>query len=226
MAIRVAHKAPRSVLALLFEVCGASRSWLSALEGDLTHLAQAPCLREFAGKPLRDWFQFFRSYPLKSKHVIAKAAAATNWTTPADQAIERANVIYCLECGEPAPDRQALAVHMCRAHGIRRFIRSYVEGVDCLVCGVRFASRQRLFDHLSDKSRVCLHNYVLRYAPLPVEQVQALDLAGRCEHPRHQRLEGAHGVRYYGPYLPVRDLTGDFITGHRHPLGPNRRWTG
>ena len=58
VAIRVAHKAPRSVLALLFEVCGASRSWLSALEGDLTHLAQALCLREFAGKPLCDWFQF------------------------------------------------------------------------------------------------------------------------------------------------------------------------
>ena len=157
---------------------------------------------------------------------MSKAVAATNWTTPAEQAIERVQNTYCLEYGAPATDRQALAVHMCRAHGVRRFIRAYVDGIDCLVCGVRFASRQRLIDNLSEKFRICVHNYALRYEPLPPEQVQALDLAGRQEYPRRQRLEGAHGVRYFGPYLPVRNLNGEFITGGRHPLGPNRRWTG
>ena len=136
--------------------------------------------------------------------------------------------ILCLLCGEPCRDKQALSIHMFRGHCARRYIRSFVhasESHDCLVCGLRLASRQRLIDHLAEKGAICAHNYVLRYEPMSVEQTNALDVGSRSDFPRRQRLEGAHGVRYHGPYLPVFDLSGMQIRT-RHPLGPNRRWTG
>ena len=61
VAIRVAERAPLQVLILLFAARSASRSWVSALECDLEHLAQASCLAEFKGAPLARWFTFFRS---------------------------------------------------------------------------------------------------------------------------------------------------------------------
>ena len=137
----------------------------------------------------------------------------------------RETTTYCMLCGKTAVDKQALSVHVFRAHKLRRAIRSYVEGLDCLVCGLRFQSRQRLVDHLAEKSQVCSHNYLRRYDPLPPDWVAELDLAGRAEHSRRTRLEGAHGVRVHGPFLPVYDLHGDLITS-RHPLGPDRRWQG
>ena len=156
-----------------------------------------------------------------------KAIAVTNWLTPEEKDTERDATTCCLVCGEPALDRQALSVHMFRTHGLRRAIRSYVEGLECLVCGLRFQSRQRIIDHLAEKSQACSHNYLLRYDPLPQVQVQALDLAGRHEFSRRVRLEGSHGVRIHGPFLKVFDLEGNLsVARNGHPLGPNRRWNG
>ena len=163
--------------------------------------------------------------PILARKVVLKAAWATNWSSAADQEADRDTTTYCTLCGTPAADRQALSVHLFRAHGLRRHIRSYVGGLDCLVCGLRFASRQRLIDHLAEKSQVCMHNYFLRYHPLPPDQVRAAEEAAKSDFPRRARLEGAHGVRVHGPFLLVVDLHGEEIRS-RHPLGPNRRWSG
>ena len=224
-AIRLAKQAPTQVLLLLYEARTSPRSWLRALEADLVHLSSASCLSELAGAPLSAWFALFRKHPVQAKQVVLKATLATNWVSTTEREHDREFTTYCTLCGEPASDRQALSVHMCRAHGVRRFVRSYVEGLTCLVCGLQFASRQRIIDHLAEKSAVCMHNYLLRYEPLPVEQVQALDLSGRTQYSRRQRLPGAHGVRIHGPFLLVYDLDGRPIRT-RHPLGDNRRWNG
>ena len=225
VAIRLATQAPAQVLLLLFEARTSPRSWLHALEDDLEHLSSASCLSELAGAPLSVWFELFRNHAVQAKQVVHKATLATNWVSTNERELEREFKTYCTLCGELALDRQALSVHMCRAHGVLRFVRSYVEGLTCLVCGLQFASRQRIVDHLAEKSAVCMHNYLLRYEPLPVEQVQALDLSGRTEYSRRQRLPGAHGVRIHGPFLLVYDLDGHPIHT-RHPLGNNRRWSG
>ena len=224
-AIRVATKAPVQLLALLFAGRLASRSWIKALEADLSHIALADCLSEFRGAPLSIWFGFFRTYPFQSKRVVIRAVAATNWVTPAEAATEVENSTYCTVCGDPARDRQSLAVHMLRAHGTRRYIRSFVEGLACLVCGMTFVSRQRLVDHLAEKSQVCAHSYSLHYEPLEPQRICELDLAARTEHSRRCRIGGAHGLRIHGPFLPVYSLDGDMIRT-RHPLGPHRRWHG
>ena len=224
-AIRVATKAPLQVLLLIFEARESRRSWLRALELDLEHLSRAPVLHYFAGASIAKWFQFFRDFPKQAKQAVMKAIRITNWVTQEEREAERVSTTYCVLCGVEALDRQALSVHCFRAHGVRRFIRSYVEGLDCLVCGLRFASRQRLVDHLSEKSPVCSHNYILRYSPLPPEQVQHMDVDARSEPSRRLRLEGAHGVRIHGPFLQVINLEGESIRS-RHPLGPNRRWSG
>ena len=227
-AIRVAVRAPPQVLLLLFASRLASRSWVSALESDLQHLSQAECLSELRGASIASWFAFFRNNPILSKRVVMKAAAATNWETQIEREQEREMTTYCLVCGEPCRDKQALAIHMFRGHGVRRYIRSFVHRSafhDCLVCGLRLASRQRLIDHLAEKGPLCAHNYVLRYAPMTAQQTDEVDTASRSDVPRRQRLEGAHGVRYHGPYLPVLDMSGVQIRT-RHPLGPHRRWAG
>ena len=150
IAIRVAVRAPIEVLLLLFESRAAVRSWLSILEQDLAHLAQAGCLAEFRGAPIVKWFEFFRISPRLARQVVLKAIAVTNWLNPEEKDTERDATTCCLVCGEPALDRQALSVHMFRTHGLRRAIRSYVEGLECLVCGLRFQSRQRIIDHMAE----------------------------------------------------------------------------
>ena len=224
-AIRVAARAPVQLLVLLHASRLAPRSWVRALEADLSHISQASCLEELRGASISKWFCFFRDSPGLARRVVMKAVLATNWPTVEEREAMRETTTYCTICGSPAVDRQALSVHVFRVHKLRRAIRSYVEGLDCLVCGLRFQSRQRLVDHLAEKSEVCSHNYIRRYDPLPPERVAELDLGGRTEYPRRSRLEGAHGVRVHGPFLLVYDLNGSPITS-RHPLGPNRRWQG
>ena len=151
---------------------------------------------------------------------------ATHWLDTAEVDQVREFTTYCVECGEPAVDKQALSVHMFRAHGSRRFIRRYVPaGNSCLVCGLLFASRQRLIDHLAEKSAICAHNFVLRFPLLEPAVVDVIDRAAHSDHPRRLRVDGAHGVRTFGPYLPIFNLNGQRILT-RHPLGPNRRWRG
>ena len=169
---------------------------------------------------------FFRGSPKLARKVVAKAVAATNWLGAVERdAIRSDSITYCLECGASCGDRQSLAVHVYRAHGIRRYIRAYVDGTDCLVCGVRFCSRQRLIDHLAEKSQVCSMNYLRRYNPLSPQRLAELEDLGRSDFSRRLRVEGAHGVRVHGPFLPVFDVNGVQIRT-RHPLGPNRRWIG
>ena len=225
VAVRVATRAPWPVLLLLFAVRDASRSWLRVLADDLAHLAKAPCLAEMADAPLSRWFQFFRSFPVQAKQALVKAAGSTNWLSTQEIDREIVFTTYCFECGAAAQDRQALSIHLFRSHGVRRWIRAYVEGTTCLICGLMFASRQRLIDHLAEKGQICLHNYVLRYSPLSPDRVQQLDADGRSEFSRRRRLEGAHGVRHHGPFLQNFTIAGEPITT-RHPLGPNRRWSG
>ena len=227
-AIRVAVRAPLQVLLLLYAARESTRSWLRALEHDLLHLSQATCLSELRGASISKWFAFFRANPVVARSVIVKAAVTTNWVTQIEREQELVMTTYCLLCGEPCRDKQALSIHMFRGHGARRYIRSFVHGSDfhdCLVCGLRLASRQRLVGHLAEKGPLCAHNYVLRYEPMSAEQTSELDVASRSDFSRRRRLEGAHGIRYYGPYLPVVDLAGVEIRS-RHPLGPNRRWAG
>ena len=227
-AIRVAARAPIQVVALLFEARDARKSWLSVLDADLQHLSQANCLEELRGSSLAGWFRFFRSNPSAARRIVMKACWETNWVTAEERDNETEMSTYCLVCGEPARDKQALSVHMFRSHGVRRYIRAFVYGAeyhDCLICGLRFTSRQRLVDHLSEKSPLCAHNYILRYEPLSSEETHAIDVAARSDPPRRQRQEGAHGVRTHGPFLLVFDLTSTPIRS-RHPLGPNRRWQG
>ena len=225
VAIRLATRAPDEVLALLFAARGARRSWLKALEADFLHVSHASCLSELRGKSVADWFAFFRSDPRLARKVVTKAISHTNWITAEEQDAERDFTTYCAVCGAPALDKQALAVHMCRAHGVKRLIRTYVDNLDCLVCGLRCASRQRLVDHLAEKSLTCSHNYLLRYEPFPADVVRELDIRAREEISRRCRLEGAHGMRIHGPFLPVYALDGSLITS-RLPLGPHRRWHG
>ena len=201
VAIRVASQAPWPVLLLLFETRSSQRSWLAALSADLAHFARAACLAEFVNAPLAKWFIFFRDFPIQAKKVVVKAAGETNWMSVEEQERERTYHTYCLECGTWAQGKQSLSIHMLRSHGVRRAIRSYVEGTTCLVCGVMFASRQRLIDHIAEQpNQLCMHNYILRYPTLEPEVVRKLDVEGRSEFSRRRRLEGAHGVRIHGPF--------------------------
>ena len=151
--------------------------------------------------------------------MVVKAVGQINEPTVAEAAALRPCTAHCYECGEPQQDRQALAVHLVRAHGIKRHLRAYVVGLDCLVCGVRFASRQRLVDHLSEKSPVCGLNYRIRYRPLAAEEVARLDVEARPEFSRRRRLDGGPWRQDPWAFLASRRSRwgGDTLTP---PIGP------
>ena len=174
------------------------------------------------------WFALFRSDPKAAKKMLMKAMHDTevNCLEHDEREANREATTYCLECGVEAASKQALAMHMYRTHHTKRGIRSCVETTTCLACGLMAASRQRLVDHLSEKSDVCAYNYYRRYLPLNADDVKTLDEGARNGDPsRRLRLDGAHGVRMHGPYLPVYS-TGGIRISSRHPLGPSKRWQG
>ena len=66
--------------------------------------------------------------------MVVKAVRQLNQPTVEEEEVLKPFTTHCYECGEPQHDRQALAVHLVRAHGIKRSLRAYAVGLDCLVC--------------------------------------------------------------------------------------------
>ena len=123
-AIRVAERAPVQLLVLLHASRHAERSWIRALAADLSHISRASCLEELRGAPVSKWFAFFRTNPSLARRVVLKAVVATNWQTVEEREAMRETTTYCTFCGVPVLGRQALSVHVFRAHGLRRPICS------------------------------------------------------------------------------------------------------
>ena len=225
LAIRLAERAQSQLLVLLFWAKGAQRSWIKALESDFALISTAPCCAELRDASVAQWFRLFRSHPVDAKRMVMKAVGQVNEPTIEEAAALRPCTVHCYECGESQLDRQALAVHLVRAHGIKRPLRAYVIGLDCLVCGVRFVSRQRLVDHLSEKSPVCGLNYRIRYRPLAAEEVERLDVEARSEFSRRRRLDGGPWCQDPWPF-PASGRSGRGGHSLAPPDGPESTMAG
>ena len=77
------------------------------------------------------------------------------------------------------PSEKALLQHERIAHGRQCEARRYVEGTDCPICGIRFATRLRCIAHLSDKRRTRCSSQLRLLDPLPDAEVVRLDSEAR-----------------------------------------------
>ena len=83
----------------------------------------------------------------------------------------------CATCGKQFSTRQKCAVHAHREHGQLRSIRLRVPSTVCPCCMQEFHHRERLLNHLADKSERCRAMVVATQPELPPDLVRALDQA-------------------------------------------------
>ena len=94
----------------------------------------------------------------------------------------------CTHCSDRAfGTRQALQTHMRVKHGVRNIMRLYAShDCKCQACHTVFSTRLRLLAHLNRQANQCGEWVLTNCAPLPDEEVAALDeidaLARRSAH--------------------------------------------
>ena len=133
----------------------------------------------------------------------------------------------CLHCAKILPNRQALAIHSFKTHGIKAIHRQYLNTTHCTVCLTEFWSRERAVCHLQ-KSGVCMANLQMRHfnsPPFSIEQSSYLDAIEL----KRNRLLHAKGMRRHfvqnrciqlnGPLWPIIYASEDDAIS-AHPLGP------
>ena len=65
-------------------------------------------------------------------------------------------------------------MHKYKVHGIKRFERRLIDVTHCPVCLLEFWSRERVINHLCDKSDTCRNHLLLRAVPMSVEDADEL----------------------------------------------------
>jgi hypothetical protein len=129
----------------------------------------------------------------------------------------------CYVCGATLASRQAHAVHMCKAHGIRHNTRAYVDSsATCFACLLQFSSRTRCVEHIKEKSDKCRSFLYDNMVPMTDEEIRVLDTAEL----EHTILAKRGGHRRPGLNVCVRSVGPSQLQSEtsRHPVGPHRRF--
>jgi len=230
--IRLLVKPSPILLALLFTARNAKRSWVKALQDDLSFVVRcSEKLGRLTLITIAEWAQWILTNPMRAKKMFHAALHTDEANRPevwgVSKKLREIDIASpCDLCSCVFSSRQALAVHKYRKHGWRHPARLFARGTHCSVCLLEFWHRHRLLAHLMDKAPTCLANLQIRGSPLPVPQADALDMEARVQNrelKRSGRRRGWAGkpcVRLQGPLFPI--LGAD--TSCCHPLGVGNRW--
>ena len=236
--IRCVVKCIVYILKLLFVARNGRRSWLASVTHDLAYVAfKCDKLSEMRGAHIRVWANTIRSRPGSFKQLFKSALSQprlqlkASWATTA--ALKETDAAFsCHLCDydgayrPPFKSHQALAVHMCKQHGIRHIAHVLVDTTHCPICLLQFHSRVRLLAHLMEKNPFCL-NQLKRSDPV-ITQDQAMEL-DKANGSSARALKGASRkpvFRLQGPLVLAYDENGvPIITpGNHHPHGIGRQW--
>jgi len=236
LLIRVCAKAPAYTIATIMIAAQAKTSWLfsASMDIDWACVHYEP-LASNAAWTITMWMDAFCCEPQKYKRLFSDACRSTaanvvaSWATTATLS-PLANHWLCDQCEKACATKQALSVHRWRKHGMKRYERLLVSTTFCEICLLEFHSRQRLLNHVAEKSDICRQCYHLLGPKLTLEQANEMD-AYEAAHsqankakglPRHQAKELC--FRLQGPLHPVVAPFTVHETGCHHPLGIGRRW--
>ena len=176
---------------------------------------------------LPEWTALVRASPARFRRCLIRAAteATVNdrraWaTTKAARTLGEAH--HCLDCGAVLGSRQALAAHRYRQHGTRRAVSWYVRAeTHCLVCLQEFWERERLLNHLADKSARCRGVLLEVAEAIPLLEWESYEHANADQCRRRVR----RGVKRHFAARPVVRLSGPHTHAavmagvhHRHLL--------
>ena len=115
----------------------------------------------------------------------------------------------CAVCGKEFSTHQKCAVHAHREHGHTRLIRRRIQSTTCPCCLQDFHTRERVLNHLAEKSERCRAMVLATQPELAPEVVQALDQteAIRLRAARRAGWRRSHAavpaVRVAGPLTAV-----------------------
>ena len=137
----------------------------------------------------------------------------------------------CTVCEYTATSTRARNMHMVKKHGQCDKVRACVDTLWCPTCGMSYASRAILLEHVTSRSKVCKLNLLLRGPCVNAYDIDVLDdvvmeerdAAKRTGYHKHHASVPA--VRIYGPCLPIMNEDGEAIRAKNgHPLGDGKQW--
>ena len=178
---------------------------------------------EMASASWHGWLAFFRLNKNRAILSVRKALMEPSCNDLAKQTLPHhtanGEVYTCNVCGDEWATKQQLALHLAVAHNrpqeIRRFIPYPVT--HCWVCMLEKHTRALLVQHLTDRSKVCGANLMLRFEPAPLRLSRQCDFSARKE-PSRRTKKPPLAFRHVGPTLPVVGIKPS-DAAHRHPLG-------
>jgi len=234
MSVRFALRAPVDLKVLVFAAFRDGRSWLKALQSDLTWANQ--CDPDFR-YDLSGWFAFAYSEPQKARVMVRRicdSKAARSITIGEHLAsITSLQEAHTCFCGRSFPSKPALDGHRATFHGAGAPEYRYCQPTgQCACCLVTFSNRKLLAHHMRYRSGwVCLVNTMRFVAPLSdLELKEARRCDRAVESMREKRgqpryLADVPAFRSYGPLRQIVNLRGDEIdvSSNLHPFGPKRR---
>ena len=231
LSVRLVHRAPIQLLALIESARGGERSWLSAVEDDLAWLSFCVEDTKFS---LQAWFEKCRIEPGAARALVRKACdseqARSLSLAELKPSVARLEGQYTCFCGASLKSVTALASHKFSKHGIGNPIAKYATPDNhCMTCLLVFDNRTLLINHLV-ASRICSLNMLLRVPPLSIEE----DEEARADASTVVRSRNKAGVapskaiqavfRMHGPIWRLVDLDGNHVpwTSSCHPCGRGR----
>lgn len=153
-------KSPR-VLNMVARARFYDRSWIRTVGQDLVWIASECHKSESINTAsTAEWAEYIHSNRMHFMGMVGIAihdsenSTRSEWCT-SHKSVAACAPVQCQTCGKVFPDRQALSVHMFRAHKCSRSIRSKIDNNLCVACVQLFSSKECLVCHLAEKSRRC-----------------------------------------------------------------------
>ena len=120
------------------------------------------------------------------------------------------------------------ALHRFKKHGVKHFLRKYVDVTHCVVCQWGFWSREQVLNHIRYRSLACCNNLVMRGLILSLIEAAALDEAEHKFHASQMKLGHTPHIAFFpfvrleGPLWPsILSDESEFSPHHLLGIGHN-----
>eukprot|EP00973_Karenia_brevis_P070216 9759235-Karenia_brevis.AAC.1 len=181
LMVRVATKAPRSLLLLLSAGMPCPKSWMTAIKADVCWITSTSQLFQPQwGVSMAMWFRACKEHPRDMLKLLTQALKsqdlrdAQRWPAGRAEAL-LVQRVSCAECDCLFDTQQALSAHMARKHDVKAETRWHWGETFCPCCMLEFHSRERVIAHLQHKAKSTCKNFVLSLPRIAAEVYDHLE---------------------------------------------------
>ena len=125
--------------------------------------------------------------------------------------------LACKRCAKICFSENSLSMHMVSSHQAKDDVHQCVNTIWCPVCGIIYANRDLLMQHILENPQICKMNLLLRGSVYPKEEIDRLENQQSVIRAANRKaglprfFASRPAVRAFGPFLPIVGLNDDRI---------------